>query len=78
GKGNNMPKSSMKAFYVMTLICTILIICYLWFVFLPQFEGKLEYPSVRMVVSYVILLLLAAACAQIYLLKRPSRPDIFE
>ncbi|MBS7606405.1 MAG: hypothetical protein QW502_00085 [Candidatus Bathyarchaeia archaeon] len=72
-----MPSHGTKIFQVILLIITFIIIGYLWFIFLPQFEGKVEYPSMRIIVLLVILLLILAAGAQIILLRRPPKYEEF-
>ncbi|MBS7639991.1 MAG: hypothetical protein QW804_00925 [Candidatus Bathyarchaeia archaeon] len=72
-----MSKYGAKIFWVISLILTFILMGYLWFFFLPQFEGKVEYQSMRIIVLFVILMLIAAAGAQIVLLRRPSRPEEF-
>lgn len=73
-----MPKHGTKILYVASLILTIALIGYLWLAFLPQFEGRIEYPSMRVLVLFIIMLLLATAGAQIVLLRRPPRSEEFE
>ncbi|MEM2401848.1 MAG: hypothetical protein QXX24_04825 [Candidatus Bathyarchaeia archaeon] len=72
-----MSKYGAKIFWVISLILTFILMGYLWFFFLPQFEGKVEYQSMRIIILFVILMLIAAAGAQIVLLRRPSRPEEF-
>jgi H+/Cl- antiporter ClcA len=57
------------------LVCTIILIGYLWFIYLPQFEGTAEYQPIRIIVLFVILLLLLAAGAQIILMRRPPKTE---
>lgn len=72
-----MPSQGMKIFQVILLMVTFILIGYLWFIFLPQYEGKVEYPSIRIIVLFAILLLVLAAGAQIILLRRPPKYEEF-
>jgi len=69
-----MPK--VNVFYVISLICTLILIVYAWFIFLPQFEGASEYQAVRTLVLFIIFLLLISAGIQLFLLK--SKPREFD
>ena len=70
-----MPKYRVKlnVFYVISLICTLILIVYVWFIFLPQFEGALEYQAVKTIVLFIIFLLLISLGIQLFLLKSKPR-----
>ncbi|MCD6470170.1 hypothetical protein J7L29_05165 [Candidatus Bathyarchaeota archaeon] len=68
-----MPKYKVNVFYVISLICTLILIVYSWFIFLPQFEGTLEYQAVRTLILFIILLLLISAGIQLFLLRPKPR-----
>jgi len=68
-----MPKSQINVFYMISLICTLILICYVWFVLLPQFESLIEYQSIRASVLLIIAMLFAAAALQVFLLLKPPK-----
>ena len=52
-----MVKFKFNIFYVMSMICILLLIGYFWFSFLPSFEGTLQYERVRNVIILITIFL---------------------
>ncbi|RJS89443.1 hypothetical protein CW705_07560 [Candidatus Bathyarchaeota archaeon] len=72
-----MARSEINIFYIISFLCSILLIGYIWLVFLPAFENSVAYDSIRNVAFLVTALLLVSAAIQIFLAvikERPRRP----
>ncbi|RLI36583.1 hypothetical protein DRO55_03260 [Candidatus Bathyarchaeota archaeon] len=52
-----MVKFKFNIFYVISIICILLLIGYFWFNFLPSFEGTLQYEEVRNVIILITIFL---------------------
>ncbi len=68
-----MPKYRVNIFYVISLICTFVLMGYIWFIFLPYFEGTLEYQAIKTIALFVILLLFLSAGIQLFLIRTQSK-----
>ncbi|HDJ04837.1 hypothetical protein DRO29_04730 [Candidatus Bathyarchaeota archaeon] len=66
-----MVKFRLNIFFVMAILCILVLIGYLWLVLLPIFEGSLEYAQIRRIVTFsTALLLLSAVLLTMSMLKR--------
>ncbi len=70
-----MPKYRINIFYVISLICTFILIGYIWFIFLPQFEGTMEYQAIKTIVLFIIFLLFISIGIQLFLLKTQQKSE---
>ncbi len=52
-----MVKFKFNIFYVISIICILLLIGYFWFSFLPNFEGTLQYEWVRNLIIFLTIIL---------------------
>jgi len=68
-----MAKFKVNIFYIFSAMCTLLLIGYFWFAFLPQFEGYSEYPAIKTVISSITALLLVALGIQVFLAIRTEK-----
>jgi len=64
-----MAKFKVNIFFVISIICISLLIGYLWFIFLPVFEGSNEYEAIRYMIGIMTALLLIAALLILISLK---------
>ena len=62
-----MAKVKVNIFYVISAVCTLLLVAYLWLMFLPSFADSPDYPGVRTIVFILTILVLAAAGIQVFL-----------
>jgi Kef-type K+ transport system membrane component KefB len=70
---NIMSDRKINVFYMISFICTIVLIAYVGLVFLPEmlaYVGQLEAEPVITVISIIIVLLIIAACLQLFLLVK--------
>jgi hypothetical protein len=65
----------VSIFYIVAAVCSLLLVVYAWFMFLPQFENELEYSFVRDIITVITVLLAAAAGIQIYLAIEKKAPE---
>lgn len=66
-----MVKFRLNIFFVIAILCVLVLIGYLWLVLLPIFEGSLEYARIRRTVTFLTaLLLLSAVLLTMSMLKR--------
>lgn len=56
-----MVKFRLNIFFVMAILCILVLVGYLWLVLLPIFEGSLEYAQIRRIVTFSTALLLLSA-----------------
>ncbi len=66
-EGNGLARLKVNVFYVISAVCSLALIGYAWFAFLPSFEGAAEYWSVRNVVILLTVLLLVVSGIQFVL-----------
>lgn len=59
-----MAKFRLNIFFVIAIVCVLVLVGYLWFVLLPVFEGSLEYVGIR----YAVILLTAFLVLSVVLL----------
>jgi len=52
-----MVRFKFNIFYVISIICILLLIGYFWFSFLPRIEGTLQYEEVRNVIILITIFL---------------------
>ncbi|HIE13690.1 TPA: hypothetical protein EYP70_00285 [Candidatus Bathyarchaeota archaeon] len=45
-----MVKFRLNIFFVIAIVCILLLVGYLWLVLLPAFEGSMQYQGVRIAV----------------------------
>jgi len=65
----------VNIFYIFSLVCTLVLVGYFWFTFLPLFEGSYEYASVRIMIGILTALLLAVAAIQVFLAIRKEKEE---
>jgi len=66
-----LVKFRLNIFFVMAILCILVLIGYLWLVLLPIFEGSLEYTQIKRIVTFsTALLLLSAVLLTMSMLKR--------
>jgi hypothetical protein len=65
----------VNIFHVIAFVCSMLLVGYSWFIFLPPFEGAQEYPYIRNVVILLTVLLLIASGIQIFLSIRGEETE---
>jgi len=71
-----MAGFKINIFYVISAICTLILIGYFWSVFLPLFEDSFEYLTVRTLISFLTVLLLAVVGIQVFLaIRREKEPE---
>jgi membrane protein DedA with SNARE-associated domain len=68
--------AKVNVFYVIAAVCSVLLVFYAWFMFLPQFEERSDYSFVRDIVMVLTVLLLAAAGIQMFLSIRKEEPQV--
>jgi len=56
-----LAKFKFNVFYAISIVCIWLLIFYVWLVFLPVFEGSLEYEAIRTIVVVITILLAISA-----------------
>lgn len=56
-----MAKFKFNIFFVISIVCIFLLIGYLWFFFLPTFEGALEYDTIKNVTMIITAILVISA-----------------
>ncbi len=52
-----MARFKFNIFYVISIVCILLLIGYIWIIFLPIFEGSLEYDAIRSIAILITILL---------------------
>jgi len=70
-----LPRIKINVFYVISAICSLLLIIYSWFIFLPSFEGLPEYPQVQTVIILLTVLLVASSGIQLMLSIKKHEPS---
>ncbi|MFQ6095301.1 MAG: hypothetical protein ACE5NN_04080 [Candidatus Bathyarchaeia archaeon] len=65
-----MAKFKFNIFFFISIICTLLLVGYLWAVFLPLFEGTLEYDVIRNVIIFITMLLFASVILTVLQMRR--------
>ena len=56
-----MAKFKFNIFFLISIICTLILIGYLWIIFLPTYERTLEYDVMRNVIILITALLSVSA-----------------
>ena len=59
--------AKVNVFYMIAAVCSLLLVAYAWFMFLPTYEGELEYYFVRNIIMVLTVLLLISAGIQMFL-----------
>ncbi len=62
-----MARLKINIFYLISSICSLLLVGYAWFVFLPPFNDTPVYSAVQYVVILLTVLLIAVSGIQIFL-----------
>lgn len=62
-----MARLKINIFYVISSVCSLLLVGYAWFVFLPTFSGTDVYGAVQYIVILLTVLLIAVSGIQIFL-----------
>ena len=62
-----MARFKVNIFYMISAVCSLALVGYAWFVFLPSFQGANEYTSIMNVVILLTVLLLIVSALQIVL-----------
>lgn len=70
-----MAGRKINIFYLISLICTLVLIAYIWFIFIPQLDVYTDMMGIKTVLIMVLVLLSAAAAIQFFLLIRPPQPE---
>lgn len=70
-----MAGRRINIFYLISLICTLVLIAYIWFIFIPQLNAYADMMGIKTVLIMVIVLLSAAAAIQFFLLIRPPQSE---
>lgn len=70
-----MAGRKINIFYLVSFICTIILIAYIWLIFLPQVSGYPGQENLSLVIFLTIALLLAAAGIQLFLLISSSQSE---
>ena len=65
-----MAKFRFNIFFIISIICTLLLVGYLWIVFLPLFEGAFEYDAIRNITIFITLLLMASAALTLFQMRK--------
>ncbi|MFB0523131.1 MAG: hypothetical protein ACETV1_05140 [Candidatus Bathyarchaeia archaeon] len=65
----------VNIFHIIAFICSLLLVGYSWFVFLPSFAGLPEYSTIQNVVIVLTVLLLMVSGIQIFLSIRTEEPE---
>jgi hypothetical protein len=60
-----LVRFKVNIFYGISAVCSLALVAYAWFVFLPSFEATGEYESIRYVVILLTILLVAVSGIQI-------------
>lgn len=71
-----MARFKVNVFHLIASACSLLLIGYLWFVFLPSFEVSADGSAIKPVVILVTILLLLVSGIQIFLAIRRREEDI--
>ena len=56
----------INIFNVIAAVCSLLLVVYAWFMFLPMFEGLSEYSSVKDIIIVLSVALIAVSGFQLY------------
>ena len=64
-----MAKFRINIFFVISLVCLLILIGYLWIIFLPSFERSINYEAVKVIVT-IVTILLSISGILIFLLMR--------
>ncbi|MBS7634169.1 hypothetical protein KEJ34_01530 [Candidatus Bathyarchaeota archaeon] len=70
-----MAGRRINIFYLISLICTLVLIAYICFIFIPQFNAYTDMMGIKTVLIMVIVLLSTAAAIQFFLLIRPPQSE---
>jgi len=71
-----MARFRINIFYVISSICSFVLVGYLWLVFLPVYELAVEYESIRNVAFIITAFLLLSAGIQLFLaIKKEQTPN---
>jgi len=62
-----LARFRINIFYVISSICSLLLVGYVWFIFLPTYENTLHYEVIRSITIMIVMLLLISAGIQIFL-----------
>lgn len=62
-----LPRFKINIFYVISSVCSLVLVGYSWLVFLPAFKDTAEYAAVQNMVILLTVLLVAVSGMQIYL-----------
>lgn len=65
-----MVRFRVNIFHVISGVCSILLLVYLWYVFLPSFSNTLEYPAIYNTGLLLTVLLLLVTVVQFGLAVR--------
>lgn len=63
-----MAGRKINIFYLVSFICTIILVAYIWLIFLPQLSGLPGQEQLSPMIFLIIALLLVAAGIQLFLL----------
>jgi hypothetical protein len=66
-----MASRRINIFYLISLICTLILIAYVWLIFIPQIDAYADTFEIKTILIIIIILLSAAAAIQFFLLMRP-------
>ena len=64
----------INVFNMMAAICTLLLVVYAWFMFLPTFEGLTQYSDVRNIITILSVLLIVVSGFQFYIAVQREEP----
>jgi len=62
-----LAKFKINIFYVISSVCSLILVGYSWLVFLPAFKDTAEYTAVQNIVILLTVLLVAVSGMQVYL-----------
>jgi len=70
-----MSYRGINIFYLISFLCTLILIAYIGLIFFPQVSSytETEMESVTTIIIIVIALLIVAACIQFFLLVKPPK-----
>jgi len=60
-----LARIRINVFYLVSSICLSLFIIYIWFAFLPLFEGTLQYESIKNVMIIITIFILISIGIQL-------------